>query len=499
MHVPAGRILLWLAFVITGAHTALAQSGYSNWQQIYTDGQVTLSIGYKESGNSCTNGGRSNKYAFRIEGTLYGGIFNVYSVVTYTECNGRQQTAKHTINLGQGGTLGLLEGTSYNYRGSQFKAYAASTDFNHNPVTASTANTGNNNPAPAAAGNTGATPVWEPWIKIYTDKYAVVSIRYKISPTACTQGSTQNKYKFKVEGSLRNTACELPVQVNYTNCQNNAASNYHRLRLGPGGAIGEIESIDYRFVGAKLTGQSIGQLDCNLQTQQQATPQPQTQQGGGYPVPVVQTKPRKNPAYWGMWFKTGLDMGTRPLAVAYSYRLNSAETNPQTLYVVNPLAVGWRGDLEYSPIFLRGFGLSFNAGGAYGLGVSGLAKLKPKPVEYPTATVNSGSINYSYYKLDFGAEMVFGWEKQTRALLLLTRYQVHVNSHTYKSDVNYTASNGVIGQETKAATYNNRRETIYAGIRFRPNTPKFAMDVTFQLSKDYNWGWGFGGWNYTPM
>lgn len=478
------RLFVVVLITITGI-ACYAQSTYSNWQEIYNDNQIKLSVGYKESGNSCTNGGRTNKYAYRIEGNLHAGSFSIYSAVSYTDCYGQPKQVVNTINLGTGGALGLLEGSTYNYKGTQFNAAPASANYNQS--TANVTSTG--------AGNQSA--VWEPWIRLYADNFTTVFIRYKLSQGACTQGGIQSRYKFKVEGTLRSSNCELPIQVNFTNCQGISISNYHRLRLGTGGALGEIESIDYRFAGTVVTGQTAGLLDCNQPAPAPTTAAPSLSQ----PVqPVVRAtgKPRKNPAQWGMWFKTGLDMGTRPFAAIYTHALNGNEVTAYPMYVINPFAIGWRADLEYAPVFVRGFGLRFNAGGAYGTGIAAIAKLKPRSEEYDNATINSGEVKHTYYKLDFGGEVVMGWEKQDRAFLLLARYQFHVNANSYRSNVSYTVYNSANGTETKTGTYNNRRETLYAGIRFRPGSPKFIMDLTFQLSKDYTWVWGFSGWQYKP-
>ncbi|MFM2306530.1 MAG: hypothetical protein RLZZ367_1199 [Bacteroidota bacterium] len=477
------RFLLLVVLSFVAAVAGYAQSTYGNWQEIYKDNQIRIYIGYKESGSSCINGGRTNKYAYRIEGNLYAASFSVYSAVSYTDCYGQQKQVVNTINLGIGGALGLLEGSTYNYKGTQFKASPASANYNQSS---------------ANVGSTGAntqSAVWEPWIKLYTDNFATVFIRYKLSQTSCTQGGIQSKYKFKVEGTLRSSNCELPIQVIFTNCQGIGISNYHRLRLGTGGTLGEIESIDYRFTGSVVTGQTAGVLDCNQPVSTPVTPlvsQPVQ------PVVTAGSKPRKNPAQWGMWFKTGLDMGTRPFATMYTHGLNGNEVTAYPMYVINPFTIGWRADLEYSPIFVRGFGLSFNAGGAYGTGLAAISKLKPRSEEYDNATINSGEVKHTYYKLDFGGEVVMGWQKQDRAFLLLVRYQFHVNYNRYQSTINYTVFNNANGTETKTGVYNNRRETLYAGIRFRPGSPKFVMDLTFQLSKDYNWVWGFSGWQYKP-
>ena len=88
-------------------------SQWGAWEQIYSDSDITVELQYKLSSNSCDQGGKSNKFHYKVTGNLKSYDYYVNWKMDYVDCNGNVYFQQYSINIGSLGNLGIVESMDY--------------------------------------------------------------------------------------------------------------------------------------------------------------------------------------------------------------------------------------------------------------------------------------------------------------------------------------------------------------------------------------------------
>lgn len=112
--------LILIISILSFSFQAKAQS-WSDFRKIYSDQQIVVEISYRNSETACESQGKSSKYRYRISGNLYASTVFVVWKMDYTDCNGINYIETNSVNVGQGGSDGIVESLDYTFNSKQVK------------------------------------------------------------------------------------------------------------------------------------------------------------------------------------------------------------------------------------------------------------------------------------------------------------------------------------------------------------------------------------------
>jgi hypothetical protein len=93
--------------------------GWSSWEEIYNKGGTKVSIAFRNSNNSCDQGGKTIKYRFNIEGFLQSSKKEILVTIKYQNCQKIDVREKKILDISNAGGLmiGINEGMDYTLTG----------------------------------------------------------------------------------------------------------------------------------------------------------------------------------------------------------------------------------------------------------------------------------------------------------------------------------------------------------------------------------------------
>jgi hypothetical protein len=86
---------------------------------------------------------------------------------------------------------------------------------------------------------------WTPWQNLYSDGTIAVDISFKNSPTACDVTGKTSKYRYRIQGALKNFPSFVTWKMEYENCNGILYEEANSINIGKGGDVGIIESMDF--------------------------------------------------------------------------------------------------------------------------------------------------------------------------------------------------------------------------------------------------------------
>jgi hypothetical protein len=133
----------------------------------------------------------------------------------------------------------------------------------------------------------------------------------------------------------------------------------------------------------------------------------------------------------------------------------------------------------------------------FGIGIISSFSIGTTPFLITGGKKNGGAekIKYLYTKFDIGAEITFGF----KPIKFLIAYKSSIQSHKF----NQTSTESV---SITTLDFNRqiRKDFMIAGLRFgayKQKKPKRStcFDVTYNLTRDYDWNWSKFNWNYNAI
>lgn len=92
---------------------------WTEWEKLYSDKSITVEIQYLLHKEACKNGGKNNKYRYKITGLLYNEDKWLDWEMKYIDCNNNTQISSNKINIGKNGSRGIVESIDYIFTGNK--------------------------------------------------------------------------------------------------------------------------------------------------------------------------------------------------------------------------------------------------------------------------------------------------------------------------------------------------------------------------------------------
>lgn len=229
---------------------AYSQKGWSAWQKLYIDDNISVEIQIYYSAHSCEQGGKTYKYKYRVNGYVTSDEKFVTWKMSYLDCTGNSFYEQNSIAIGGQeamGTLGnskLIDAVIYDPSSSTFscssliKAFydvllsdtkitirSPETSAIDDPKNSSNETDDNNN---ADAEITG----WTDWQKLYSDNNITVEIQFFHSNNSCEDGGKPFKFKYKLNGLIVNNVQFVTWKMNFISCNNESWCDQNSIAIG---------------------------------------------------------------------------------------------------------------------------------------------------------------------------------------------------------------------------------------------------------------------------